>query len=446
MSASSIPSTPDVLIIGGGPAGSTIGTHLASAGRRVVLLEKSQHPRFHIGESLLPMNMPILKRLGVLDKVKTLGVKKLGADFTYGENEKDYLTYRFNRALTPKLDNRSDETFGYAYEIKREEFDCMLFDNGVEAGVTAFQNHTVNDVRLDAKNGHRVSSTDAEGTQHEWRPKFVIDASGRDALLASRNKWKRKNPRHASAAIFGHFKGVTRRPGEDAGNISLYWFPHGWMWMIPLQNDIVSVGAVCWPEYLKQRKGDADAFFKQTLALCPAANVRMRDAETAAPVRVTGNYSYKAKRMTGDGYLMLGDAFGFIDPVFSSGVYLAMNSAERAVPLVEHWLNENKIHYRVSALKYEHTIRKGLRGFSWFIYRFTSPAMRTLFHGPKNIWQVEQAVISMLAGDVFDNPAVRRRLYLFRLIYSVSWLVSWKKSFVARRLRSKNANQEFSET
>lgn len=426
---------PDVLIIGGGPAGSTLATLLARRGHQVVLLEKDQHPRFHIGESLLPMNLPILERLGVLPAVEGIGVMKKGADFTSDSVDSEYRTYLFERSLS--------DCAGNAFEVKREEFDALLFDHCRETGVETHQRHTVHQVTLGEHGDHRVQSTDAAGHSHEFQPRFLIDATGRDAFLARTHHWSRRNPQHASAAIFGHFQGVERRPGENAGNISVYWHRHGWIWMIPLQNDIMSVGAVCWPDYLKTRRGlPAEEFLMKTMALNPAAAERMQGKCALAPVRVTGNYSYTSSRMGGPGYLLIGDAFAFVDPVFSSGVYLAMNSAERAVPAVELWLSGDQRSYAAASRQYAKTIRRGLKSFSWFIYRFTSPAMRNLMANPRNILKVEQAVISMLAGDVFENREVRRRLWFFRFLYGISWVLTLKGSFSARRRRRANARGE----
>ena len=404
----------DVLVIGGGPAGSTAAIALARSGWRVLQLEKARHPRFHIGESLLPMNLPILQRLGVLDRVAAIGIYKPGADFplTLADGTPKVQVFRFDRALNPQ--------FGYAYQVKREEYDRLLFEAAGEAGADSREGVTVLSVQDDASGRPtRARARNADGSEFEVRMRYLVDASGRDTFLGARRKLKRKNPKHQSAALFSHFRGVVRRDGEEAGNITVERFAHGWIWMIPLREDVMSIGAVCSPEYLKQRDGDTESFLLRTLRTVPTVETRMRQAERVAPVHATGNYSYICSRMAGPGWTMVGDAYAFIDPIFSSGVYLGMHSAERAAMMVDGALREPA---REAALQRDMTRRldRGLKEFSWFIYRFTTPVMQRLFARPSNKFQIEQAVISLLAGDVFDNPAVVRRLRLFRLIYALN--------------------------
>jgi len=406
----------DVLVIGGGPAGSTAAAFLARKGWKVLLLEKDRHPRFHIGESLLPMNLPILERLGVLEQVKAIGLYKAGADFPVPgrPDGADYNTFRFERAL--------DARFPHAYQVHRAEFDQLLFAHARAIGVDAREGVKVERIEFGA-GGRPVAAraSAADGAAIAVRMRYVVDASGRDTFFGTRLKLKRKNERHQSAAIFSHFDGVQRRPGDDGGNITVQRFAHGWMWLIPLPRDVMSIGAVCFPSYLKQRRGENDGFLMQTLLAEPQIAARMQGATRVAPVHVTGNYAYSCTRMHGPGWVMAGDAYAFVDPIFSSGVYLAMDSAEQAANVVDGALREPAREATLQAAM-ARRMDRGLRWFSWFIYRFNTPVMKHLFAHPRNAWQVEQAVISMLAGDVFDNPGVIRRLRVFRVIYALTAL------------------------
>jgi flavin-dependent dehydrogenase len=424
----------DIAIIGGGPAGSTAATLLARRGYRVIALEKEHHPRFHIGESLLPMNLPVFERLGVLDKVRDMGVYKPGADFE-ADNERGYNTYAFNRAI--------GSSPPHAYQVWRQDFDRLLYQHARESGADAREGHEVMAVNMLGPRETLLSVHTDQGRDYQIRARYLVDASGRDTFLSARKKMRRKNTEHQSAAIFGHFRGVEARPGADAGNISIYRFDHGWMWMIPLPDGVMSVGAVCRPDYLKQRKGRSVEFLLETLKLNAALWQRMERAELIGnEVRVTGNYSYDSTQMGGIGWVMIGDAFAFLDPVFSSGVYLAMSGAEQAVEVVDVALREP--HREGKLLRtLERRQRAGMRRFSFFIYRFNGPVMTQLFRHPKNRWKLEQAVISMLAGDLFDTPEVLKRLRLFKLVYAFGAMLDFRRWVRETRYRLAQARSQF---
>lgn len=424
----------DVTVIGGGPGGSTIATLLQEKGWQVVLLEKDCHPRFHIGESLLPMNLPILERLGVLEQVKAIGVMKYGAEFGAAGLADTCQTIYFNNAM--------DKSIPYAFQVRRSEFDHLLLQNSVAKGVAVYQNCAVTDVTFRPGLTTLVHTKDERGTEQVWQTRFVIDASGRDTLLARKLGLKKKNPKHQSAAIYGHFKNVVRHSGRDAGNISIYWFQHGWCWMIPLRDGVTSVGAVCWPEYLKTRTIEPADFLKETLKLCPDAWQRMGHATLVSQVRATGNYSYQSSTMYGEGYLLVGDAFAFVDPVFSTGVYLAMNSATLGAEAADAYLRNPQTAKPV--LKhFDRQVRRGINTVSWFIYRFTSPAMQQLFMAPRNLFRIEEALISMLAGDVFRKTPIGVPIRLFKGLYYTVFAFRFSRTWAAYQRRRYNAKINF---
>ncbi|HXB00579.1 MAG TPA: NAD(P)/FAD-dependent oxidoreductase [Steroidobacteraceae bacterium] len=427
------PEACDVAVIGGGPAGSTVAALLARRGHRVIALEKARHPRFHIGESLLPMNLPVFERLGVLDKVRALGVFKAGADFE-ADNPRGYNTFAFARAI--------GKSPPHAYQVWRQDFDLMLYQHARECGADAREGHEVTAVLQQGPRATRLEVRTDDGRSYCLQARYLVDASGREAFLAAKRKLRRKNRQHQSAAIFGHFRGAASRLGEDAGNISIYRFDHGWMWMIPLPDGVMSVGAVCRPEYLKQRKGRTVEYLLDTLKQSAGLWRRMERAQLIGEVRVTGNYSYDSTSMGGPGWVLVGDAFAFLDPVFSSGVYLAMSGAETAAAVVDTALKEPR---REKALlrKLERRQRAGMRRFSFFIYRFNGPVMMQMFGQPRNTWQLEQGVISMLAGDLFDTPKVLWRLRLFKLVYAMIALRDFKRWRSERRYRLAQARTQF---
>lgn len=412
----------EVLVVGGGPAGSTVAALLAQQGRHVVVLEKMRHPRFHIGESLLPLNLPLFDRLGVRDEVEAIGMRKNGVEFNSPTHA---------APVTLDFSDAWDKDFPFAYQVRRSEFDHILFRNAGRKGAELLEGVRASRIDFEADGrGALVTAKDEAGKVLQWQARFVIDASGRDTLLANQLQVKEKNRRHNSAAVYGHFTGAQRLPGAAEGNISIFWFDHGWFWFIPLADGTTSVGAVCWPYYLKSRKKDVTSFFHDTIALCPLLARRLEGAQLVEPATATGNYSYAARRSFGHNYLMLGDAFAFIDPVFSSGVFLAMNSAFEGAETVRTCLDQPR-EAAAALRRFDRVMRRGPKQFSWFIYRVTNPAMRELFMHPRNDWRVKEALLAVLAGDIFRGTPIGVRLSIFKAIYLFNCVLKPKRTFLA---------------
>lgn len=421
----------DVLVIGGGPAGSTIAALLAQRGHAVTLLEKAHHPRFHIGESLLPANMPLLAQLGVADEVAALGMEKWGIEFVSPWHA-DRTLLEFGQSWDKSLDK--------AYQVRRSEFDHVLLKKAAANGARIHEGCRVRDVAFrDDGSGAVVTAQRDDGSTVRRDARIVVDASGRDTFLANQLGAKRKNREHNSSALYGHFGDAQRLSGRLEGNITIFWFEHGWFWFIPLSDGATSVGAVCWPYYLKTRPKDRslDDFFRDTIALCPALAERLAAARLLAPVQATGNYSYTSTHAQGPNYLLLGDAFAFVDPVFSSGVYLAMNSAFVGADLVDARLRDPSA-VRAAAKRFDAVMVKGPREFSWFIYRVTNPTMRDLFMAPRNVLRMREALLSLFAGDIFGKTPIWPSIFVFKTIYRVGSLCNARRTIDAIQRRRDN--------
>ncbi|MEO5659219.1 MAG: NAD(P)/FAD-dependent oxidoreductase, partial [Polaromonas sp.] len=283
--ASAALSECDVLVIGGGPAGSTAGALLAQRGYKVVVLEKAHHPRFHIGESLLPANLPLFEKLGVLDAVKAIGMEKWGAEFVSPWHDSKSQTFKFGDAW--------DKSMPFSYQVRRSELDEILIRNAARLGAEVIEGCRVKGVDFAPDHsGATVHAQHEDGRMQDWRARFVVDASGRDTVLGKQFDIKRRNPKHNSSALYAHFTGVARHTGQDEGNITIFWFEHGWFWLIPLADGATSIGAVVWPHYLKSRSKPVKDFFFDTIAMCPALGKRLAHAALSSDVEATGNFAY----------------------------------------------------------------------------------------------------------------------------------------------------------
>jgi flavin-dependent dehydrogenase len=417
----------DVAVIGGGPAGSTAAALLAERGLRVALFEKSRHPRFHIGESLLPANLPLFERLGVADEVRGIGLQKWGAELVSPAHA---------QATRLPFTDAWDKSQPFAYQVRRSQFDEILFRNAVRKGALAQEGCRVRAVEFAADGSARLRVQRDAGGEETWGARFVADASGRDTFLGNRFGAKQRNAKHNSAAIYAHFRSAQRHAGRCEGDITIFWFEHVWFWFIPLADGVTSVGAVVWPYYMKSRAQPVNEFLAATIALCPKLAKRLEGAERVTDAEATGNYSYECDRTHGPGYVLLGDAYAFIDPVFSTGVMLAMTSAVDGADAIEACLRRPHEARRALA-RFDRRTRHGPREFSWFIYRVTSPAMRGLLMAPRNVLRVREALLSLLAGDVFARSPIGPSLLAFKgLYYLASLMQPWIALRAWRRRRS----------
>ena len=400
----------DVLIIGGGPAGSTAAALLAERGRDVVLLEKAQHPRFHIGESLLPRNLAVLDRLGLRAAVAAVGVLKPGAEFV--DDEGRSVAFNFAAGL--------DQEYTYSYQVRRSSFDQILFDNARAKGARTAELTRVTEVAL-GRDGARstVEAVGADGATRHYAPRYILDASGRDTFMASKLRCKQSNKKNNTAAVYAHFHGVAFRRGEREGYITVHLAEDGWFWMIPIDDQVMSVGFVGMPQAFKARGetgGDINAFFMERIARSPTVSARMQGSTMIDQATSTGNYSYDSRFVGGDGYMMIGDAFAFLDPVFSSGVLLAMTTGESGAEVSDTWLRDRRAGVRM-AQQSERRVRRMMAALSWLILRINTPVLRSMFMNPSERFRMRAAVVSVLAGNLDAMNRMRLPLTMFKAAF-----------------------------
>ena len=323
-------SDPDVIVIGGGPSGSAVSTLLAQKGLKVELFERDHFPRFHIGESLIPYTYHVLKRLGLLPKMKASHfTKKHSVQFV---TEKGKLSEPFY------FHDHEEEDWSQTWQVRRAEFDEMLLTNAKEQGVTVHEGARVLEVIFEGGRAVGVRVKPEGQPERIVKAKVVVDASGQSSLIIDKLGLRAWDPELKKAALWTYWKGAYRDEGKDEGATIVLQTKGkaGWFWYIPLHDDIVSVGVVASHEYLFQNREtkDLEALYFEEVERCPGLQPRIANATRCDIFRAQKEYSYRAKQAAGDGWVLVGDAFGFLDPLYSSGVLLALTSASMAADAI----------------------------------------------------------------------------------------------------------------
>lgn len=324
--------TTDVVVVGGGPAGSTVSTLLAQQGVKVRLYEREKFPRFHIGESLIPETYWVFKRLGMLDKMKKSPfVKKFSVQFVNAAG-KESAPFYFH-------DNKPHEC-SQTWQVIRSEFDTMMLNHAREHGVDVVQPGRVLEVLFEGDRAVGVRAQDENGKEHTVHAKVVVDASGQSTMLQNRFKLRLWDPVLNKGAIWTYWRGAYRDTGRDEGATLVIQTTNrqGWWWYIPQHDNTISIGVVGPFDYLFKGRGTHEQVYEQEVASCPALQKRLVGAERATGYFATKDYSYRSKQVAGDGWVLVGDAFGFLDPLYSSGVLLALKSGELAADAIAEGL------------------------------------------------------------------------------------------------------------
>ena len=403
----------DAAVIGGGPAGSTVATALARAGRSVIVFEKEKFPRFHVGESLLPFTLPIFEELGLAEKIRGAGFQEKYGAFFWNEQSGGTRPVVFAKSW--------DDKHPMAYQVKRGDFDQLLLRHSEEAGASVREETEIREVLFEDGRAVGVVARGRGGDDQRIRARVVVDASGQTALLSRKLGTRRFDSRLKRAALFAHYEGVPRPAGKQAGDILLPVAEGVWYWIIPFSDGTASVGAVFDPAIVGGVDGET---VEQRFERLIAENARMPEllagGRRTSKVHGISDYSAASAKLRGEGYVLVGDAATFLDPVFSTGVFLAMATGVSAARAINRAIAR---HGRVDARDlraYEREANKLVARFRRFVYAFYDPLFFEAFCTEAPMESMRAAVTSVLAGGVEKTP-LRARIWMALMFWGIGF-------------------------
>ena len=353
----------EAIIIGGGPAGAAAGAVLAEHGHKVLILEREKFPRYHIGESLLPFTFHPLQRLALIEKMRASAfIKKYSVQFVSPSGKASQPFYFFNRY---------DQDVAQTWQVLRSEFDVITLNNARERGATVMEETAVTEFIRDGEKIAGVRAQKRNGEKMEFRAPMTIDCSGREAFAAIRNRWRMGDPELHKVAVWTYYKAAKRDEGIDAGATTVAFVPEkGWFWYIPLHDDVVSVGVVADGKYLsRDGQKDTEQIFKREVTQNKWIEEHLAPGQQIGQYFITGEYSYHSKHCAAEGLLLAGDAFCFLDPVFSSGLMLALKSGVMAGDAVHEAMVAQDFSPARFA-EYGKQLREGIENMRKLVYAF----------------------------------------------------------------------------
>ena len=384
----------DVAVIGGGPGGAALATFLAHAGHRCIVFEQAKYPRYHIGESLVPHTYGIFERLGLLPQLRASAFPVKHSVRFVSPDGKASLPFYFTETI--KGDGAR------TWQVERSQFDCMMLYHARANGVEVHEQSAVEKVIFEGGRAVGVRLAPANGSPTKVRAKVVVDASGRACIIGRQLNLLCQLPELRKASAWGYFRGGKRLPGIDAGETTMLLLPGGgWFWYIPLPDDIVSVGIVADPEYLFSQSDDLEAAYVRETALCAPLVERLATAERVGPVRGSRHLAYLNRQTCGDGWVMIGDARAFLDPIYSSGLYLALGSAELAAQCIDEALKSGDVS-AVRLGRFEPALMKGVEVVRRLIHAFYDPKF-SFMDFARRFPEHRNALIDCLVGDVIKD-------------------------------------------